>query len=218
MPETAPDKKIVEQLTAQEQASQLKRQRLEARKKVPNTQSPINAGQSPLINNFPIPQQPASNESPATTDQSRTLSLLRRLAQTRQNKNQSAEGAVLSGKLDANIAAQISSKQILNGLWASVWLDWTTLSLWGLNLYLAASLLMPDRLAQFGDDDIIGTWLGGGRLNFNRDFAKIIEILIIIILDILVITLLTVLFIILYQVSVHPWETVWKWLTGQSII
>ena len=137
------------------------------------------------------------------------------------NKNLTLAKSLSSIKDGAEMGKQLalkeSSKAILNTLWTAVWEDPTLLTLLGLNAYLVASLLIPS-LAQFGDDDIIGTPLGGGRIAQTAEKAginakalrllpKIVEILLVAIADLIILALIVLNVYIYYKlITTGYWD------------
>lgn len=100
----------------------------------------------------------------------------------------------------AEAGMNLAGKAILDTLWKSVWADYTSLSVWALDIYLLASIMIPS-LAQFGDDNTIGKWLRVG----GKKFAKIIEILILAVLNIFWAAVITIIIILLWAVT-NPYD------------
>ena len=146
--------------------------------------------------------QPEANEQPNEINQAQNTA-------RNQNKNDTLAQKVgtQATATAQNIALKESSKAILNALWVSVWGDITLLSLLGLNVYLFASLLIPS-LAQFGEDDIVGTPLGGGRIaqlsgqtGAGNILPKVIEIIIVLIADVIVLIVILLIFYLIYKIT-----------------
>lgn len=93
------------------------------------------------------------------------------------------------------------SKGPLTTALGSVWLDWTLLSLLYLNIHMCASLLLPKYICQLGEDYLIGKWLP------DRTFAKIFEIILIVLLDVFVLTIIGA---VLYGIYFLIFELDWK--------
>ncbi len=103
-----------------------------------------------------------------------------------QDKLQSGD---LNGAAEAGIKAgsKAASSWLLTVMWGAVWLDWTLLTLLGLNVYLAVSLF-TDKIASFGEDYFFGKWM-------PKELAKWFEIILLALLDMIV---LSIIFMILY--------------------
>lgn len=125
-------------------------------------------------------------------------------------KNLLSQGGRIIPGLDAGkLAIKETTKAWLNALWAGVWEDPTGLCLLGLNTYLVLSWTFP-QMAQFGEDDILGTPLGGGRIaqaaeKFGLDgknislFARTIEIILLLVADVIILLILILVIYIFYQ-------------------
>lgn len=107
------------------------------------------------------------------------------------------------------IGTQEGSKWLLTTLWSSVWVDFTLLSLLGLNIFLAASILLPQYCCQFGEDYLFGKWMP------SKDLAKWTEIMLLLIIDFLIIAILTLIFYIFYKIITNPYESALQfWWNG----
>ena len=131
------------------------------------------------------------------------------------DRAKNAAAKALSGKLteaaEEGIGAgtQIGTQWLLTTLWGSVWLDWTLLSLLGLNTLLACSILLPNYVCQFGDDYLIGKWIP------NRDLAKWTEIIILMIINMVVLSIIIIFVVIIYKiVTCGTWDLFNVWLSG----
>lgn len=143
------------------------------------------------------------------------------------NQAKSKLSAKVSEKMDAvGMASKEGSRMLLNTCWASVWVDFTFISLIYLNCHLFASKMMPQLVCQFGEDDVIGTWLGGGRLGKvsgavgvdGKALAEVVEILILVVLDLFVLALISLIIIILYTIYdmiTNPGSTI-LWLIWEG--
>ncbi len=111
----------------------------------------------------------------------------------------------------AETGIKMGSGRLLTFLWGSVWLDWTLLSLLGLNVYFFFTLFIKS-MAQFGEDWIFGKIL-------SPDLAKYVEIILLVILDMIVLAVISVMLYILYSAVdaiTHPYATAWNLLkSGQ---
>ena len=104
---------------------------------------------------------------------------------------------------------QIGTQWLLTTLWGSVWLDWTLLSLLGLNILLACSILLPNYVCQFGDDYLIGKWIP------SKDLAKWTEIMILMVINIIVLSIIITFVVLIYKiVSCGTWNLFNVWASG----
>lgn len=126
-------------------------------------------------------------------------------------KNEKENGM---GKLAGTATGMVkkASAGPLTTFWGSVWLDWTLASLLYLNGHLAASLLLPNWVCQFGEDNCIGKISGF----VGKDTAKILEIILLAILDAVVLTLLLVILYFIYDLINHPLGGIWNILWGAT--
>lgn len=131
------------------------------------------------------------------------------------NAARSAASKALSGEAPESaeeavgVGTQVGTQWLLTTLWGSVWLDWTLLSLLGLNVLLAFSLLMPSYVCQFGDDYLIGKWIP------SRDLAKWTEIILLMIINIFVLSIIILLIVIIYKlVSCSTWDLFNSYIAG----
>lgn len=132
------------------------------------------------------------------------------------DRAKNAASKALSGDLagvteeGAGVATQIGSQWLLTVLWGSVWLDWTLLSLLGLNTILVGSILLPNYVCQFGDDYLIGKWLP------DRDLAKWTEIIILMIINVIILSIIIIFIYIIYGITQLGW---WDYLKiGSSYV
>lgn len=125
------------------------------------------------------------------------------LKQARTASKKIIQGDISGAKEGLQAGAKIGTQSLLTTLWSAVWLDWTLLTLLGLNVYLFASLMLPNYMAQFGEDYVIGKWVP------DRELAKILEIILLVIIDFVIIALLAMLIYIIYEISQI---TLWGWI------
>lgn len=124
-------------------------------------------------------------------------------------------GDILGGGKEVTEAgAKEGSKAFLTTLWSSVWLDWSLLSLFCLNGYLFASLLLPKYVAQFGEDYSIG------KVIPFKGLAKIFEIFLLVVIDMVVLGIIVLILYIMYQIITLDWWDLpllfWAYLLGGS--
>ena len=130
------------------------------------------------------------------------------------DRAKSAAAKALSGDLTeaaeegVGAGTQIGTQWLLTTLWGSVWLDWTLLSLLGLNTLLACSILLPNYVCQFGDDYLIGKWIP------SRDLAKWTEIILLMIINVIVLSIITLFIVIIYKIITNPIEFGFQVVTG----
>lgn len=153
---------------------------------------------------------------------------MRRSGMLLKKSGQNLEKTNVSEILEAiGTAGKEGSRMLLNTFWCSVWIDFTLISLLYLNCHLFASKMMPQIVCQFGEDDVIGTWLGGGRLGKitgavgldGKIFAETIEIIILVLLDLFVLAIVGLIIFLLfnlYDAYLHPGKALWYIVrTGQ---
>lgn len=102
--------------------------------------------------------------------------------------------AVGAGEEIAGATTQAGTQWLLTTLWGAVWLDWTLLSLLGLNVFLVFSLLLPQYVCQFGDDYLIGKWIP------SKELAKWTEIIILMIINVFVLSIIIMIIYFIYGV------------------
>ncbi len=108
--------------------------------------------------------------------------------------------------------AKQGSRAILTSLWSSVWLDFTLLSLLGLNAFLFASIMMPSKVCQFGEDHVIGKFI------LDKQLAKYVEIIILAVLDALVASVVLFIVYVIYKiVDCSMMGMVWGFVTGGGV-
>lgn len=155
--------------------------------------------------------KPKSEDKPTsqpTTNQTTNTGKVANAAQQINRAKNIAAGA-LSGDIGTSaqetigLGTQVGSQWLLTTLWGAVWLDWTLLSLLGLNIFLAFSLLLPNYVCQFGDDYLIGKWLP------SRDLAKWTEIILLMIINMFILTIIITLIYIIYGITQLNW---WDYL------
>ena len=117
--------------------------------------------------------------------------------------------AIGAGEEIAGATTQVGTQWLLTTLWGAVWVDWTLLSLLGLNVFLVFSLLLPNYVCQFGDDYLIGKWIP------SKDLAKWTEIIILMIINIFVLSIIVIFIVLIYKmVSCGTWNLFNIWLSG----
>ncbi|NCN07621.1 hypothetical protein GW933_02905 [Candidatus Falkowbacteria bacterium] len=131
------------------------------------------------------------------------------------NQAKNIASKALSGNLTGSatdsveMGTQVGSQWLLTTLWGSVWVDWTLLSLLGLNVFLAFSLLLPNYVCQFGDDYLIGKWLP------SKDLAKWTEIILLMIINAFILTIILMLTYLVYKFATcGTWDLFNSWLSG----
>lgn len=199
-----------------QQADTLRRQRYNDSQKNRLRQPETPQVQPPLNNALPrdsksdsngqelANQQNQANNAATPRDLSRQLNQNRNIDRNKKNNAPSPISQATGESVNpADLAFKESTRAILTSLWAAVWTDYTTLSLWGLHVYLLGSLF-SSKVAQFGEDDVIGNWLGAGRLGNNKEFAKYIEIIILAVLDGLILFLILLIFSIIAMFLEDP--------------
>ncbi|MFA5029181.1 MAG: hypothetical protein WC518_00325 [Patescibacteria group bacterium] len=114
---------------------------------------------------------------------------------------------ISDAKATVNLAVKQESAAILTSMWGAVWLDWTTLTLWGLNLYLATTLF-TDKIADFGEDYLIGRWL-------PKELAKWTEIIILAIINGILFSIIALILYVGYRIyNIGLWGGAMIWLAG----
>lgn len=108
-----------------------------------------------------------------------------------------SENPVASIEEGAQMASSSGSKFILTTFWGSVWLDWTLLSLLGLNVFLAKTVFLGQNkyICNLGEDYAIGRWIP------SKLAAKYIEIIIIITIDIFIASIIMLMIYLIYAIS-----------------
>jgi len=119
------------------------------------------------------------------------------------NRQLTGGNASVSPMETASIAAKQYSAGILTGLWAAVWFDWTTLTVWFLDIYLLMAIIFQGKIADFGEDYLFGRWLP------NKELAKYTEIMILGVINVLIVSVIMLLGYAGYIVASHPWKTAW---------
>jgi|GEM_PF-5170052 hypothetical protein len=113
------------------------------------------------------------------------------------------------------------TKSWLTTLWSGVWFDPTLLTLLGLNAYFFASKMIP-QMAQFGEDDVIGTALGGGRIaktakklgvdtSSMTALSRFVETGLLFVADIIIIGIVILIIFILYRLTTL---NIFEWVKG----
>ncbi|MDO8668701.1 MAG: hypothetical protein Q7K65_00200 [Candidatus Buchananbacteria bacterium] len=183
------------------------------------------------LNNFGLgsPTRPAPERNDFYDSTSPELALNRMKYQARQPQNETAKPdkpardnkggstanqlsqakniatKALSGEGDTEEVAELGAKTgtawLLTTLWGSVWLDYTLLSLLGLNAMLVVSLVLPNYVCQFGDDYLIGKWIP------SRDLAKWTEIIILMVINVMVFSIIIISVVFIYKlVACGTWD------------
>lgn len=109
-----------------------------------------------------------------------------------------------SAEETAGLGAQVGTQWLLTTLWGAVWVDWTLLSLLGLNVFLVFSLLLPNYVCQFGDDYLIGKWIP------SKDLAKWTEIMILMIINVFVLSIIVIFIVMIYGITQLSWWDIIK--------
>ena len=115
------------------------------------------------------------------------------VARFENEKSSEAESAADMAKQAVGTVTQEFSRGPLTTFLGSVWLDWTLLSLLYLNVHMVGSLLLPQYICQLGEDYAIGKWLP------DKTFAKIFEIILIVLLDVFVLTVICAIVYLIYS-------------------
>lgn len=105
------------------------------------------------------------------------LRYLRDVARQRQSDSAPAGADTLDQATE--LVGKQTTASILTSLWGAVWLDWTLLTLLGLNAYFVATWF-TDKIAGFGEDYIFGKALPQG-------LAKWLEIILLGLLDMVIV-------------------------------
>jgi len=112
-----------------------------------------------------------------------------------------------------NVKDQIKHKintMVLTPLWLGmIFIETAPIAMIGLDIYLALSLLMPKApMPQFGEDMVLGKIL---RTGGSKEFAKIIEILILAVVNVFVATMIFILIYVVYKFST---ASIWDMAKG----
>lgn len=111
-----------------------------------------------------------------------------------------AKNKALSGDIKGSVkeltkfGGHQSTRWILTTLWGSVWLDWTFLSLIGLNIMLVGSLFLPNVFCQFGEDYLIGKWIP------SKELAKYTEIILLMIINTIIAGIIILFIYMIYSI------------------
>lgn len=151
------------------------------------------------------------NQTKTSADPSSISGKLNSARQQAAKKAAQALPKITSGNLSgateaASVATNLYSRYLLTVFWGSVWLDWTLLSLLYLNCHLAASVIAPKHVCEFGQDYLFGKWL-------PSDLAKWWEVILLFILDGFIITIIVLLIYVIYwiyQGLMNPFSTIWN--------
>jgi len=151
-----------------------------------------------------------TEEQPKTNEQNNIpKSINGQINKARQTANKAKlEGIPESIDDVASIGTREATKNFLTVLWGSVWLDFTLLSLLGLNLFLIKTIFLPNNkyVCNLGDDYLIGKWIPGKLL------ARYTEIIILMTINFIILAIITLFIYIIYKVVTNPFETVWQLL------
>jgi hypothetical protein len=134
------------------------------------------------------PKQAQKQEDSSASKSDKLNQAKAQVAANLKNTKDKLKSGDIGGAVEGVTAAgKIASSWALTVMWGAVWLDWTLLTLLGLNVYFVASNF-TDKIAAFGEDYLFGKWM-------PKELAKWFEIILLALLDMIV---LSIVFMILY--------------------
>ena len=157
-----------------------------------------------------VPMETGSKSRTSANQEKTGAGTAQELARIKNMASKASAGDLVGASEEiAGATTQAGTQWLLTVLWGSVWLDWTLLSLLGLNVFLVCSILLPQYVCQFGDDYLIGKWIP------SKDLAKWTEIMILMVINIIVLSIIITFVVLIYKiVSCGTWNLFNVWASG----